>query len=70
MMNNMTKYIPINICKDESSHTYIISSKLVELFNRLNECDENDFELLVRFNLVFSQYRVDGYMPQLYVIEE
>lgn len=66
----MAKYIPIDICKDESSHTYIVPSELAKEFNKFNECDEDDFEALTKFNMRFSRYRIDGYMPQLYIQEK
>ena len=63
------KFNQVEICKDEDSHTYIVPKDLVRRFNELNECDEDDIKTIATFNKVFSKYRVDGIMPDLYIQE-
>lgn len=46
--------------QDDSGHWYVIPAELESEFNKLVDCDEDDYDLQNEFMERFDQYRTGG----------
>jgi len=46
--------------QDDSGHWYVIPAELKSEFNKLVDCDEDDYDLQNEFMERFDQYRTGG----------